>query len=103
MDQCYNDLGSPVVTFDSFWEVYCALHDKVDAAIPLEVVTSLDQTNPGEPEEQEAVTFALAHLKAPELDMGGNSVDSDVGGDGDEDEELTSVSFTNENDQDQLY
>lgn len=85
MDQCYKDLGCPAVTFESFWEVYCDLRDKVDAAVPLDVVTRLNQSILNEPGEGEDVLFALEHLKAPELDMS-NVVDvnkEDGGNEGD--------------------
>jgi hypothetical protein len=99
VDKCYDDLGRPAVTFESFWEVYCDLRDKVDATIPLDVAASLNQSIFSEPEGGEDVQFALANLKSPELDMR-NAVDADEG----EDEEgLFHVSFTTEDNQDQLY
>jgi hypothetical protein len=99
VEKCYDDLGSPAVTFESFWGIYCGLRDKVDATIPLEVVTSLNQSIFSEPGEGEDVEFALKDLKAPELDMR-NAVDVD----GSEDEDgLFLVDFTVDDDQDQLY
>jgi len=41
----------------------------VDATIPLNVVTSINQSIFSELREDEDVEFAIAHLKAPELDM----------------------------------
>ena len=99
MDKCYNDLGCPAVTFDSFWQVYCDLRNKVDDAIPLDVVTSLNQSIFSEPGEDEDAPFTLAHLKAPELDMR-NVVDVD---EAEVEEDLLAVNFTIEDDQDQLY
>jgi hypothetical protein len=99
VEKCYDDLGSPAVTFESFWGIYCGLRDKVDATIPLEVVTSLNQSIFSEPGEGEEDEFALEDLKAPELDMR-NAVD----GDGSEDEDgLFLVDFTVDDAQDQLY
>ena len=97
VDQCYDDLGCPAVTFKSFCEVYCDLHDKVDATIPLNIVTSLNQSILSEPGEGEDVPFALLHFKAPGLDMR-NAVDGDEDGEG-----LFSISFSVDQDQDQLY
>lgn len=97
VDQCYDDLGRPAVTFASFWKVYCDLRDKVDATIPLNVVTSLNQSILSEPGEGEDVPFALAHLKDPELDMR-NAVDG-----GEDDEGLFSISFSVDEGEDQLY
>ena len=101
MDKCYDDLGWPPVTLESFWGVYCALRDEVDAVIPLDVVTSLNQSIFSEPGEGEDIPFALEDLKAPELDMR-NAVDVEEGDEGDE-EGFFPVSFTVENDQEQLY
>ena len=99
VDKCYSDLGCPAVTFESFWEVYCDLRDRVDAAIPLGIVTSLNQSIFSEPGEGEDVQFTLDHLKAPELDMR-NAVDVDEGEDG---RDLLEISFTVDHNQDQLY
>ena len=115
MDACYQDLGRPPVTFESFWNVYIDLRDRVDATIPLDIVTSLNQSIFSEHEEDDHIEFALEHLKAPELDMrnavevdeeeedigegtGGEDVDVDENGD-----DLFQVSFTLDIDQDQLY
>lgn len=110
VDRCYNDLGCPPVTFDSFWEVYCTLRDRVEATIPLNVITSLNQSIFSEPGEDEDVEFTLAHLKAPELDMR-NAVEVDESEKGEqegdvdqeENEGLFQISFSIEANQDQLY
>ena len=78
--QCYNDLGCPAVTFESFWKVYCDLHNRVDTVIPLGTVTSLNQSIHSEPGEGEDVPFSFEHLKSPELDMR-NAVDVEEGED----------------------
>ena len=83
MDRCYQDLSCPSVTFGSFWEVYCALLEKVNSTISLDLVTNLNQSIITEPGEDEGVDFDLAHLKAPELDMR-NAVEVDGDEDGDE-------------------
>lgn len=99
VDQCYDELGRPVVTFESFWEVYRDLRDEVDTTIPLNVVTSLNQSASSDPGEDEGIEFTLAHLRAPELNMR-NAVDANE----EEVEDFVSpVSFTVDNDQDQLY
>lgn len=97
VDRCYSDMGHPAVEFESFWEIYCDLRDRVEATIPHSIVTSLNQSIFSEPGEDEDVPFTLAHLRAPKLDMR-NAVDTDG-----EDEDLPSVSFTIDDNQDQLY
>jgi hypothetical protein len=102
VDRCYDELGQPVVTFESFWGVYCDLRDKVEAAIPPEIVTGLNESIFSEPGGDGDGSFALEGLKAPDL-YTGNSIVIDVDPDVDVDEELFSISFTIDNDQDQLY
>ena len=68
VDKCYADLECPPVTFESFSEVYCILCDRVDAAIPLNVITSLNQSIFSELEEDGDFEFSLAQLNALELD-----------------------------------
>ena len=89
--------------------------NRVDATIPLDVATSLNQSIFSEPEEGEDIPFTLAHLKEPQLNMRNSvevSEDEEMGkkGEGDigEDEEeggegLFQVSFPMDNDQDRLY
>ena len=69
VDKCYEDIGCPPVTIESFWQVYCDLRDRVDVAIPLNVVTTLNQSIFSEPGDDEDIEFSLAHLKAPDLGM----------------------------------
>ena len=111
MDQCYNNLGQPTVTFKSFWKVYQDLRDEVDVMISPNIITILNQSIVGEAGEGGDAEFALAYLKAPELDMR-NAVEVDeeddvknaAGVDGeDEKEDIPLVDFTIEDDEDQLY
>lgn len=95
--ECYNNLGRPTVTFKSFWEVYCDLRDVVDATIPPSTITGLSQSISSEPGED--VEFTMADLASPELNVR-NAVDIDERGD---EEEGFLVSFTVDDDQDQLY
>ena len=99
MDQCYDNLDCPTVTFKSFWDVFQDLCDEVNAMISPDVINSLNQSIVGESGEGEDVGFALAHLKDPELDMR-NAVEVD---EEEEEEDLPLISFTIEDDQDQLY
>ena len=94
-DRCYDDLGRPSVTVKSFWTIYCALHDKVDATIPLAVITSLNRSILSEPGEGD--------LEAPGLGMGNAVGAGEVYVDEEDEEDVFSVSFTIDNDQDQLY
>ena len=89
-------MGQPAVTFDTFWEVYCNLRNKVEVAIPDDIATGFDQSISSEPVGE----FALGHLRAPEVDMR-NVVDVEdrEGIDGD----IFTCEFTVDNDRDQLY
>jgi hypothetical protein len=132
VDECYENLGCPLVTIESFWEVYIALRDRVDDVIPLSLSTDLNQSIFSEPGEAEDIQFTLNHLKAPELDMrnavevdedgevidedgkvvdeDGVEIEGEEGGNADEEnaeegeiEDLFLVSFTMDNGQDQLF
>ena len=102
VDRCYDDLGYSIVTVKSFWTVYCTLHDKVDAILPLTVITSFNQSILSEPGEGENPPFSLADLEAPRLNMK-NVIDADEIYVDEDEEGLFSASFTVDNDQDQLY
>lgn len=97
MNKCYNDLDQPVVTFDTFWEVYCDLRDRVEVVAPEDLVMGLSQSIFSEPAA--ADPFALAHLNAPEIDMRNVDVEGEEGHNGD----IFSCEFTVDNDRDQLY
>ena len=90
MGRCHENLGYPPVTFDTFWEVYLALRNEVEATIPLNVITSLNQSILNEPGGDGEEGFAMAHMEAPELDSRNVvEVDEDEDEDGiDEDEEI---------------
>ena len=99
VDACYQDLGCPDITYESFWQVYCDLRDKVDGVVPLSIITGLSHSILSEPAGAEDVPFALAHLKAPDLDQRNSvEVDEEEG-----QEDLHSIAFTIEDEEDQLY
>lgn len=97
--RCFEDLGKPDVTFDTFWDVYRLLRDLVETAVPDGVALALGESirddTDGVPE-----SFELAHLDEP--DIRGIAVGVDESGGGDEGGALY-VEFTNEEGGDQLF
>jgi len=96
--QCFEDLGKPDITFDTFWDVYRELRELVDTAVPDDLVVALSESfrddTDGAPEP-----FALAHMKEPEL----RGIGVDLGeNEGIQDGALF-VDFTIEEDRDQLF
>lgn len=100
VSKCYDDLGKPAVTFDKFWEVYCNLRDRVEEVISEDIVVSLNQSIFSESVVEGP--FALAHLKAPEIDMR-NAVDVEGEGEGGDGNDIFHWNFTVDKDQDELY
>lgn len=98
VSECYDDLGQPVVTFDTFWEIYCDLRDKVEEAVSEDVAVGLSQIVHSDSTVEGP--FALAHLKAPKIDTR-NGVDVEGRSGGDDD--IFSCEFTVDNDRDELY
>ena len=94
---CYDNLDQPMLTYDTFWEVYYDLRDRVGEVITEDIIADLG----GSIFDQSAIEspFALADLKAPEIDMR-NAVDVEDGG-GDDD--IFCFGFTVDNSRDQLY
>ena len=100
--QCFEDLGKPVVTFDTFWDVYCELRNRVEVAVPGDVVVAIgesfrDDTGGSLELPGSSESFALAHMKEPVL--GGIGVDENEEEDGGG--LVLCIDFTNEEDMDQ--
>ena len=64
--QCFEDLGNPKVTFDTFWDVYCELQDLVEVAIPGDITMTLSKSIRGDADGM-LEPFELVHLKEPEF------------------------------------
>jgi hypothetical protein len=93
--QCFEDLGKPEVTFETFWDVYCELWDLVEVAVPEDVTMTLGESIRSDVGMKEP--FELVDLEEPQL---GHVVESED--DGGEDE-VPCVDFTNEKGRDQLF
>lgn len=95
--RCFEDMGKPDVTFDTFWYVYCGLRDLVEIAVPSDVVITLSE-NTRDDADGVLDSFALAHLGEPELEgimVEVDDIDEDIEG-------VIRVEFTNEEGGDQL-
>lgn len=93
--QCFEDLGNPEVTFDTFWDVYCELQDLVEVAIPGDIAMTLSESIRGDADGM-LEPFELVHLKEPEF----KGIEDD---ENEEEDDAPYVDFTNEEDEDQLF